>query len=713
MKLLLTILFFTAQPYNLFAQWFWQNPLPQGNRLYDICFVDSLYGWSVGIGSTVMSTTNGGQNWQNINNKLDELFLKTSFIDRNTGWILTYPSYSILKTTDGGLSWDSLSSQPIENCFDLSFINDSLGYIAGGLGGEGIVAFTSDGGSTWNQNVATNYFGYILSIHFLNPNVGWASGSIVVKTTNGGQNWIEMFPPCHPVYGCAILEKIHSISEQHTYVVGDINYQNSRLGYFANTSNGGNNWQYQIFGQPLTDVYFSSRDTGWVADNSGEIYFTTDRGNNWSQLEGRANLFSFINKNKAWGIVDISQIMKTNNGWQTSEAQTAAVTTDILMSVASIDSNYIVAVGENSVVVGTTNGGVEWNTYYNSNLNSTLNGVSCKNPLEIFCVGSNGDVLHSSDWGTSWTTTNLGDIWLNNIAFVSQDTGFITGTNFSDGLLYRTTNGGLTWNLFLTFTESYNVGAIKFSNEGLGWLIVGKEIFRTTDSGTNWNSVYSGPLSFFDLCTIENCAWFTWANQVTFTSDGGYSWATHEICQFIPYAPNDARSISFVDKFNGWAATHNGEIYKTTDGGIVWTLDSDLNYNSLFSICQANSVKLWAVGSGGTILYYNTSPNTVDPIQESISNFLLSQNYPNPFNPSTIISWQLPASSFVTLKVYDILGREVAALVNEEKPAGIYETEFNAANLPSGVYFYQLQAGNPSSSSGQVFVETKKMILIK
>jgi hypothetical protein len=94
-------------------------------------------------------------------------------------------------------------------------------------------------------------------------------------------------------------------------------------------------------------------------------------------------------------------------------------------------------------------------------------------------------------------------------------------------------------------------------------------------------------------------------------------------------------------------------------------------------------------------------------LQEKIipKRFTLAQNYPNPFNPSTTIQFQIPNSSFVNLKVFDILGREVATLVNEEKPAGSYEVEFEASNLPSGVYLYKLQAGN--------ITETKKMILLR
>ena len=90
---------------------------------------------------------------------------------------------------------------------------------------------------------------------------------------------------------------------------------------------------------------------------------------------------------------------------------------------------------------------------------------------------------------------------------------------------------------------------------------------------------------------------------------------------------------------------------------------------------------------------------------ETPMSFLLEQNFPNPFNPSTKISWQSPVSSHQTLKIYDILGNEVATLMNEYRDAGTYEVNWNAANLPSGVYFYKLQSGN--------YVETMKMILIK
>ena len=83
----------------------------------------------------------------------------------------------------------------------------------------------------------------------------------------------------------------------------------------------------------------------------------------------------------------------------------------------------------------------------------------------------------------------------------------------------------------------------------------------------------------------------------------------------------------------------------------------------------------------------------------------LSQNYPNPFNPETIINYQLTMNNYVTIKVYDILGREVATLVNEEKPAGKYSLNFDASKLSSGIYFYRIKAGS--------FTQTRKMILLR
>ena len=149
-------------------------------------------------------------------------------------------------------------------------------------------------------------------------------------------------------------------------------------------------------------------------------------------------------------------------------------------------------------------------------------------------------------------------------------------------------------------------------------------------------------------------------------------------------------------------------------------------HDNLVELDLAGSTTESLVGEKTALVVQNDMVYAFDPqavtgisepqdISSTPSSFSLSQNYPNPFNPSTKIRYEIPGQArkdnmLVTLKVYDVLGSEIATLVNEEKPAGSYDVEFDGSNLTSGVYFYQLRAG---SSKGQVFVQTKKMLLIK
>ena len=125
-----------------------------------------------------------------------------------------------------------------------------------------------------------------------------------------------------------------------------------------------------------------------------------------------------------------------------------------------------------------------------------------------------------------------------------------------------------------------------------------------------------------------------------------------------------------------------------------------------------------SIGGNEATAYVPDIPTSFKTETKVVSEFSFEQNYPNPFNPVTKIKFDIPDqvqndNRFVTLKVYDVLGNEVATLVNEQKRAGTYEVEFDGTGLPSGIYFYQIRAVDPSTGSGQVYVETKKMILLK
>jgi N-acetylneuraminic acid mutarotase len=168
--------------------------------------------------------------------------------------------------------------------------------------------------------------------------------------------------------------------------------------------------------------------------------------------------------------------------------------------------------------------------------------------------------------------------------------------------------------------------------------------------------------------------------------------------------------VLIVGGYGDWVLRKQTEIYNQNTN--TWENAGDILYGrSGFTLTTLNDSTILLVGGyyyDGTICeVFRYNPTNVENSSSelAISNYKLSQNYPNPFNPSTTIKYQLPEMSFVTIKVYDILGREVATLVNEEKPAGSYEVQFTGNGLTNGIYFYQLKVGQIS--------ETKKMILLK
>lgn len=185
-------------------------------------------------------------------------------------------------------------------------------------------------------------------------------------------------------------------------------------------------------------------------------------------------------------------------------------------------------------------------------------------------------------------------------------------------------------------------------------------------------------------------------------------------------------SIEFYAGYSTqWLSGATIKLHISTNGGSnwtqIWTAENDGQpwswRNRVIDITaysNRQNLKLgWQyVGNDGDMVALDgvkllgyTGTTDMDDVELIITDYNLSQNYPNPFNPSTKISWQSPVGSWQILKVFDLLGREVATLVDEFNPAGIYEVEFDASSLSSGVYLYRLQAGE------QYF--TKKMTLIK
>ncbi len=241
----------------------------------------------------------------------------------------------------------------------------------------------------------------------------------------------------------------------------------------------------------------------------------------------------------------------------------------------------------------------------------------------------------------------------------------------------------------------------------------------TKDGGENWLANGLGPDPFNDIHIFDSLnviglggdpEGFYGIGQVN-TSDGGLNWIYKEL-EFAGVV----NALSFRTEQEGWAVKDDKFLF-SIDGGAEWIEVNTPGNVVLQDLIFTDSSTGYAVGIDGTILkYLYTVSNTDEHMKRKLSEgFSLMQNHPNPFNPMTKINYYIPEPCFVTIKVYDILSNEITILVNEEKPSGEYEVEFNIANLSggisakggyaSGVYFYLMRAGN--------FTDTKKMLLMK
>ena len=193
------------------------------------------------------------------------------------------------------------------------------------------------------------------------------------------------------------------------------------------------------------------------------------------------------------------------------------------------------------------------------------------------------------------------------------------------------------------------------------------------------------------------------------STDTGASWGTDTPLTNNPYSSqHPSVSVSGSDVYVVWTDTRDGnmETYfkRSTDNGVNWGADTRLTNNSAISDFPSVSVSgsvvhvVWKDTVTGTMRYTtNAQPTILAPVS--------SEQFSVPFNPSTVVQFSLPRSESVTLKVFSILGEEIATLVSNGLSAGTYQVDWNAQGFPSGIYFYRLQAG--------AFIQTRKLILLR
>ena len=368
--------------------------------------------------------------------------------------------------------------------------------------------------------------------------------------------------------------------------------------------------------------------------------------------------------------------------------------------------------GENGIVRMTQNGGSSWFNTQNLGIGSWTNSIFFTNSVTGFTVGSaypGFPIIRKTVFGgIAWNAVFYATGIINNlhsVHFPDPFTGYAVGSN---GTILKTTNAGSNW-----FTQTSGLfddfSSVFFTSTMSGVIVGYNKILLTTNGGDNWTSqtvTYTLKSVYFTSPTTGFASGTSGSSGVLLkTENGGSSWIT----QTFGAPVYELNSIYFTSSSVGYAVGGAGAIIKTVNGGINWSPQVSGVGSWLRSVYFVDASTGYVVGTAGTVLKTTNGGGTPVGIQTTSlgipEGFALFQNYPNPFNPSTVISYQLAANSFVTLKIYDVLSKEVAVLVNEELKAGSYEIEWNASNCPSGIYFYKLQSGE--------FSETKKMILIK
>ena len=411
--------------------------------------------------------------------------------------------------------------------------------------------------------------------------------------------------------------------------------------------------------------------------------------------------------------------------------------------ISVVDSNVVWIAGGKTTfpkVYRTTDGWLHWDSIPTVGLPYHLTAIAAKDSVTAFVSdaggptssGGNAKLYKTTDAGLNWSiidSTGGTAGYYNDIQFSKSNPQFgIAMSDAANGLggpyiVNKTTDGGVTWVKTNPPGVPYSYGffytAYAIDPQFYGFASVESfsimSSYTTTDGGSTWylgdstvSVLYWGDIVFNDDKQHGVMFGNEWPN-IKVTSNGGNNWVTVNAGTDI----NGNSTASWVSNTNvvficAFESPTNKRVIRSDDNGLTWQQQDapTLPIREIDNIRYGNSMYGYAITDEGYVLKSVQSVSVV-PVEMTTfaTSFVLQQNYPNPFNPSTKIKYSVPQMLQVEIKVYDVLGNEIVTLVNDEKPIGNYQVSFNASNLPSGVYFYQLRAGD--------FIETKKMMLMK
>jgi len=615
--------------------------------------------------------------------------------------------------------------------------------------GVGGVILSSDNGQTWNQmNSGLNSLNVSALILYPKDTIGatlfagiWDEG--IYRSTDNGSSWIRsdsgMTEPM--VRALAVTGNGKGTPSLLAATTGGI--------FFS--TNKGQSWIRKDSGITQMDVHslqvlytgtdttvllagawngnvFRSTDNGssWLLSDSG-LTFTTDIDGSWAEPLNCS--FAVVPGTSGDAIVFLATngggiFLSSDNGTSWT-AVNNGLTFPYVTSLAAVpDGN-----GGMNLFAGTWGDGVYLSSNSGSKWNPVDSGLAIRNVTTLatyprlsgdtlLLAGTYGGGLFCSrDGGATWNRDNLGvtSVVVNALAGYLDEEG-ATRILLGGAGLFISTNEGASWN---TFNISCNIRAFAvFNNDtggtkilagGLEWGIPNTgEVFLSADYGNNWSQIGT-KINVQDLVALaayDSLIFAGTPNGVFLSTDGCITWNRQNMGLTDTSVVAFTLSRTATGNTNIFACTRSG-LFLSTDNGLSWTLAaSDPVINQTNTLLEFRRNLFAGTSSGIWKRPLSELFTSVVPISQLQANtFNLKQNFPNPFNPSTTINYQLPMNSHVAIRIYDLLGREVVTLVDENEGAGYKSLKFDASSLPSGVYFYRLEAGT--------YQDTKKLLLLK
>jgi len=746
------------------------NTILTSATYYDVFAWDSSNVIVASTSGNVMKTTNAGANWTTYNVGASFTIYKIHFIDANTGYVAGASPF-FRYTTNGGVNWNApVTAFPSTSTqYDIDVISSSIAPAPKLFEGFEDTTFPPVGWSVinvlgtniWNRSTAYFYSG--IASAFIQYEYTGGEDWLISKKVSGisaddslifwwKNPWSTAYEPDSLLIRVSTTDSLQS---SFTNVVASINsayapYTWTRfafsLGAFAgqniyvafqhkNTDGaGGYLDDVTIVGPPAT------QNTVFLTGEPYNIYKTTNNGTTWDTLGILAPVSqqpwtstyyaSHIAPNGdslvtagAFGLINAR--VNASNRYTFTKFQKAGTLYDIWAQSAT---GTVLAVGGPSIAGGTfdqimrsTNGGTNWTIISPSAVtNGYFNSIEMIDDNTGYVCGTNSAVYKTTNGGVNWDSVVIPNmttgLTLAKVDFVNANTGWIfakTNAGTNDSTIWKTTNAGTTWERQRLSTGTTTTNQIYWSSmidANTGWVVnYTPRPYMTTDGGATWTvqnliDGFGGFLYGIHMLNVNTGYCVGSSGRVYKTTDGGTLWDTVTV---------PTRSYSFYGcKFNtpmiGFVYGATGTTFFTMDGGNTWVTQNTAGATLYGGWLTADN-KAFTVSSNAYI-FKNTNTLTHSPtvLEEPIpTKYELAQNYPNPFNPTTTIQFALPKAGFVTLKIYDIAGREIMNIFNNQYTnAGVTRYLFDARSLASGVYFYSLIVDNQR-------IDTKKMVLIK